>query len=161
MLSRRMAAGAVVVAAVVLFSGSMAAAESKAEKMQTNFALARLSMIDAIRITESQTGGKVFKAELKRKDNRVYYELEFVLGGETVKTQVDALLVTQPGAVRTAPQAPRPAMVSPAQPAPPPQPARPVQPPRPAPRLPAEEPAPRPEPIQPDMMPPLPPSPQT
>lgn len=161
-----MAAGAVVVAVVVLFSGQVAMAASKAEKMRTNFALARLSMIDAIRITESQTGGKVFKAELKRDDDRIYYELEFVLGDDTVKTKVDAVIVGQPEGVRLAPPAAPPAAVQP-RPLPPPprQPARPAPQappppaPRPAPRAPAEEPAPRPEPTQPDnMMPTLPPS---
>ncbi len=130
---------------MVLLGGSRATAASKAEKMQENFALSRLSMCDAIRITEGQTGGKVYKAELKRKDDRVYYELEFVLGGQTVKTQVDALVaVAPPAAVRQAPNVPPPSP----RPLPPP-PAR-----RSAPRPPAEEPTPRPEPIQPQMMPP-------
>ena len=149
MFGRRVAAAAVVVAGVVLFSGSIAAAESKAEKVRTNLALARLSMIDAIRITENQTGGKVYKAELKRNDDRVYYQLEFVIGNETVKTEVDALIVLQPGGGRATPPAPQPpAVVRP-------QPVRPAPPPaRPAPRLPAEEPpAPRPEPIKPDTTP--------
>ncbi len=88
-------------------------AASKAEKMQENFSLARLSMVDAIRITEGQTGGKVYKAELKRKDARVYYELEFVLGGQTVKTEVDAMIVAAPATVRPAPVVPAPRPVPP------------------------------------------------
>ncbi len=147
MSGRRVAAVAVVGAAAVLFGGSNASAESKAQKMRTNQSMARLSMTDAIRLTESQTGGKVFKAELKRNDGRLYYELEFVLGGEAVKTQVDAMMVLPPPGGRMVPAAP-PAVARP----------QPVQPPvRPAPRLPAEEPAPRPEPIKPEPAPGAPP----
>jgi hypothetical protein len=145
MYGRRVTAAAVVVvvAGVVLFSGSIAMADSKAEKVRANLSLVRMSMIDAIRITESQTGGKVYKAELKRSDGRVYYQIEFVIGSETVKTEVDALIVPQSSGVRTAAPMPQPPAV-----------VRPQPLPRPAPRVQAEEtPTPRPEPIKPDMMP--------
>ena len=135
----RQVAVAAVVAGAVLFGGSVASAESKAAKMRATQSMARLSMTDAIRITESQTGGKVFKAELKRKDGRIYYELELVLGAEIIKTQVEALISLAPPGGRAVPPAP-PTVARP----------QPVQPPaRPAPKLPPEEPAPRPEPIQP------------
>ena len=41
------------------------------------------------------------------------YELEFVLGNETVKTKVDAVIVAQPEGVRLAPPAAPPAVVQP------------------------------------------------
>lgn len=147
MFGRHVATAVVVVAGTVLALSSVASAESKAEKMRANMAVIRLSIIDAVRITENQTGGRVYKAELKRKDNRIYYEVEFVIGNETVKTDVDALIVPSPATMRPAPAV---------MPTPPatvrPQPIAPPAPRAPRPALREEPPLPA-EPIQPDMMP--------
>ncbi len=94
-MSAQRAIPAVLVLAGMCWLGSPQALANKAEKMQALTRLARVSMIDAIRIVENQTGGKVYKIELKEHDGRIYYQVEFVLGDETIKTQVDATVVPQ------------------------------------------------------------------
>lgn len=138
MLAQRVATAVVVFAGVSWLANSQAWA-NKAQKIQGEMAVARVSMIDAIRTVESQTGGKVYKAELKEHDGRIYYQIEFVVGNETIKTQVDAVPV--PRAVPGARVVPPPgAVIVPTIPAQPPRPAQPGQP-APAPRQPSQAPA--------------------
>lgn len=135
----------VAVLAGLLWAGvSTASADSKGEKMRTRIALARISMIDAIRAVESQTGGKVYKIEIKEDDGRIYYDVDFVVGNDTADTKVDAAAIAPGPAVRVVPP---PAVVVPAVPARPAQPAQPQRRPEPAP-TPQEQPERR-EPTQP------------
>lgn len=93
----------------VTWMASQQALAAKAEKLRSYMALARISMIDAIQTVESQTGGKVFKAELKEDDGQIYYQIEFVVGDQTVKTRVDAVIVPRAvPAVRLVPVQPPP-----------------------------------------------------
>lgn len=144
-----------VVLAAMVFVGAFGLASpqalaNKAQKIRGQLALARISMTDAIRIVESQTGGKVYKIELKEDDGRLYYQVEFVAGNDTIKTQVDAtVLPPPPGAVRPVPPPGTvivPGMpVQPGRPVPPPRPAAPMQP---APMQPPRAPQPSPPPAE-------------
>ncbi len=86
MLITGLLAGTIVMAAAP-------AVANDADEIREYMAIARLSMIDAIRIAEAQTGGQVYRAEFAESKGRIYYKLRLVVGGEKIRTEVDARVV--------------------------------------------------------------------